>query len=97
MSTSLSPRFCADASAAHLDEQPDTLPEGVPVDDLEDLRIEIVSALSALSDEAPAESRLPTRKGFDEEPTRKQHAPRPPKEELTNVTDLHELFEHWQN
>ena len=74
------------------DEQPDTLPEGLPVGDVGELHIEIVSAISG---EAP-ESALPTRKGFDEEPTRKKHAPKPPKNEVTDVTDLHELFKNWR-
>lgn len=74
-----------------LDEQPDTLPEGLPLG-VDDLHIEIISATSG---EAP-ESALPTRKGFDEEPTRKKHAPKPPKHEVTDVTDLHELFKNWR-
>ena len=48
--------------------------------------------------EGPAvdgESSLPTRRAFDEEPTRKKHAPKPPRRELTDVSDVHELFKNW--
>lgn len=89
----------------------DTLPEGLPLPASDhDLIIDIVSALSG---EQPGEddlanlptgegatideASLPTRKPFDEEPTRKKHAPKPPPRELTDVSDVHELFKDWNN
>ena len=86
----------------------DTLPEGLPLSGSGELLIDIVSVLSGeqageddLADlptgEGPpvdAES-LPTRRAFDEEPTRKKHAPKPPPRELTDVSDVHELFKNW--
>jgi hypothetical protein len=87
----------------------DTLPEGLPLSNSGDLLIDIVSALSGEQEgeddlanlptgEGPAvngESSLPTRRAFDEEPTRKKHAPKPPPRELTDVSDVHELFKNW--
>lgn len=87
----------------------DTLPEGLPLSGSGELLIDIVSALSGeqageddLADvptgEGPpvdGESSLPTRRAFDEEPTRKKHAPKPPPRELTDVSDVHELFKNW--
>jgi hypothetical protein len=88
----------------------DTLPEGLPLSGSGELLIDIVSVLSGEqageddlanlpTGEGPAveggESSLPTRKAFDEEPTRKKHAPKPPPRELTDVSDVPDLFKNW--
>ena len=87
----------------------DTLPEGLPLSGSGELLIDIVSALSGEqagdddlanlpTGEGPpvdGESSLPTRRAFDEEPTRKKHAPKPPPRELTDVSDVHDLFKNW--
>lgn len=88
---------------------PDTLPEGqAPISG--ELLLDIISALSGEMDgeddlanlptgegpAVPTEDSLPTRKrAFDEEPTRKKHAPKAPPRELTDVSDVHELFKDW--
>jgi hypothetical protein len=87
----------------------DTLPEGLPLSHSGELLIDIVSALSGEqageddlanlpTGEGPPvalESSLPTRRAFDEEPTRKKHAPKPPPRVLEDVSDVHELFKDW--
>lgn len=101
----------ADQTQGTSDEQTaiDTLPEGLPLSGSGELLIDIVSALSGEQSgeddlanlptgEGPAvngEESLPTRRAFDEEPTRKKHAPKPPPRELTDVSDVHELFKNW--
>jgi hypothetical protein len=96
-----SPRTFAMTSVSDEQASVDTLPEGLPISfsgELIDVSADDLAELTDLpTGEGASESSLPSRSRppFDEETTRKQHAPKPPPRELTDVSEVHELFKDW--